>query len=80
MACAFVSTLSVPEGKQFFVIYNQASHHEMLRVKRLTKSKPSHMFSLQSPRFHSCLAFMLEEEYRRPSSNAGLHTFDIDDR
>ena len=44
MAFTFVSALSVPERKQFFMIFNQASHHEKQRAKRLTKSKTSHIF------------------------------------
>lgn len=80
MACAFVSTLSVPEGKQLFMIFNQASHHQRQRAKRPRKSKPSPKFYRQPPRFHGCFAFILAKEYRRPFSNAGLHTFDVVDR
>ena len=80
MACAFVSTLSVPEGKQLFMIFNQASHHQRQRAKRPRKSKPSRKFYRQPPRFHGCFAFIIAKEYRRPSSNAGLHTFDVVDR
>ena len=60
MACAFVSTLSVPEGKQFFMIFNQASHHQKQRAKRPRKSKPIPKFSRQPPRFHGCFAFILQ--------------------
>ena len=80
IACAFVSTLSVPEGKQLFMIFNQASHHQKQRAKRPRKSKPIPKFSRQPPRFHGCFAFILAKEYRRPSSNAGLHTFDVVER
>ena len=60
--------------------FQQASYHEKQRAKRLTRSKPSYLFSYQPPRFHGCLALMLVEEYRKPSSNASLHNFDIVDR
>ena len=49
MVCVFVSTLSIPEGKQFFMVFNQASHHEKQRAKRPTS------FS-RLPRFHACRA------------------------
>ena len=78
--CAFVSTLSILGGEQFFMIFNQASYHEKQRAKRLTRSKPSYLFFYQPPRFHSFLALMLVEEYRKPSSKASLHNFDIVDR
>ena len=48
-------------------------------VPREAESEETY-FSYQPPRFHGCLALMLVEEYRKPSSNASLHNFDIVDR
>ena len=45
-----------------------------------TYEEQTKLFVFLSPRFHGCLALMLVEEYRKPSSNASLHNFDIVDR
>ena len=80
MVCTFVSALSVPERKQFFIIFNQASHHEKQRAKRPTKSKTSHIFSSATsfsrlPRFNGCRRIPQTVKQR-----SGFHTFDIVDR